>query len=133
MKRYLVVGLGKLGRAVATTLTEAGADVVAVDQSLLEVERLRDEIASTVQADATDPEAMVAAGAKQADAAVVTIGDDFKAAVLATAVLRELGVGTVIARANNAREEKILRLVGASDVLYIEQEVGRRLAKQLLE
>lgn len=132
MSRIVVVGLGKLGLSVAEALTEGRADVVAVDVSLDQVEQARDRVAVTVQADATDPESLRAAGVEGASIAVMTIGDDLKSAVLAVAVLRELGVPRIVARANNAREERILRLVGAHETLLIEQEVGQRLAGRLL-
>jgi len=133
MQRIVVVGLGRLGRAVAEALTAAGADVLAVDERLDEVERARDAVAAAVQADASDPQAMEAAGARGAAAAVVAIGEDFEASVLATSVLRELGVPRVVARAGSAREERILKLVGATETLSVEREVGGQLAKRLVE
>lgn len=133
MSRVVVVGLGKFGRSVAEALTAAGRDVLGVDASLAVVEACADTVAIAVQADATDPESLEAVGACHATTAVMAIGDDFEAAVLATSVLRELGIERIVARASSAREERILRLVGASDVLYIEHEMGRRLAERLTQ
>lgn len=133
MQRVIVVGLGKLGLAIARTLAEQKVDVVGVDLSMHLVQEASSEIGAAVQADSTDLDALEAAGGRGASCAVVAIGDDFEASVLTTAVLRELGIPKVVARANSDREAKILRLVGATEVIYIEQEMGRRLALSLIE
>lgn len=130
--RVVVIGLGKFGRALAETLAEREADVLCIERHMEIVQELSDRLPAVVQADATDPEALAAAGVRDAGAAVIAVGDDFQAAVLATSVVRELGVARVVARANSEREARILRLVGAEDVIFIEQEMGRRIAFSLL-
>jgi trk system potassium uptake protein TrkA len=52
--------------------------------------------------------------------------------VLAVSALRRLGVGTVIARAETRRKAEVLRAIGATRVLEIEAESGRRLAGDLV-
>jgi len=131
MERVVVVGLGRFGRALAETLAEKDADVLAIDRDMEVVQETSEFLPAVVQADATDPEALASAGVKGASAAVVAIGD-FQAAVLATSILRDLGVERITARANSEREARILRLVGATEVVFIEQEMGRRIALSLL-
>lgn len=133
MKRFVVVGLGKLGLAIARTLTEKKVDVVAIDLSMQLVQEASEDVAACVQADATDLDALDAAGARGASCAMVAIGDDFEASVLTTSVLRELGIPKVVVRANSEREARILRLVGATDIVFVEQEMGKRLAHALVD
>jgi trk system potassium uptake protein TrkA len=130
-QRFLVVGLGRFGTAVAETLSQQGCEVVAVDLSMTNVEAVRDSVAHAVELDATDPEALRAIEASSCPIAVVAIGEDFEASVLSVAALKEVGVGHIIARANGPRERRILRLVGASEVVEIETDIGRRLAIDL--
>lgn len=130
--KYLVVGLGKFGTAVAEALSEGGADVIGVDNDMEHVEACRDKVGVAVQADATDPESLRAVGGAKAEVALVCIGTDFEDAILSVAVLREIGIPRVVARCNSPREARIMKLVGASDVIFIEQELGRRIAKRLL-
>lgn len=131
MQRIVVIGLGKLGVAIARTLNELHVDVLSVDASMAAVERAAPEVGAAVQADATDPESLRAAGAAGAAAAIVAIGEGFESCVLATAVLRELGIPRIVARANTDREARILKLVGATEIVFVEQEMGRRLAHTL--
>ena len=48
-KQYIVVGLGRFGRAIAETLCEDGAEVLGVDSRMDLVERMRDELTQTIQ------------------------------------------------------------------------------------
>ncbi len=132
MKKILVVGLGKLGRTLAESLSGHGAEVLAVDSQKEFVEDVQDVVAFAAQLDATDADALRSIEAERVDAAVVTMGEDFEASALAVAALREIGVPRIVARARNAREAKILGLAGATQTIVLEQEVGRRLALQLL-
>jgi len=131
MKHFLVIGLGRFGRAVAEGLTEAGGEVIAIDTDMSLVEDIRDRVAVAAQVDSVEIEALRAVGAAEVDAAVVAIGEDFAAAILTVAILKELGIKKIIARANNERERRILELVGATLVLSVEVEMGQRLARSL--
>lgn len=132
MKHFLVIGLGRFGRAVAEDLAKAGAEVIAVDTEMSHVEALRDRVAVAVQIDSVELEAFREIGAPDVDAAIVAIGDDFAAEVLTVAILKELGVKEIVARANTERERRILELVGATRIVSVEAEMGERVAKSLL-
>lgn len=131
MRQFVVVGLGRFGRAVAEELTDAGAEVIGVDEDMALVEAVRDRIAVAAQVDSVNPDALKAVGADKADAAVVAIGEHFEAEILTVAVLKELGIKDIVARARTEREARILELVGATRVLFVEIEAGHRLAKAL--
>lgn len=132
MKQILVAGLGRFGEALALTLEEAGVEVIAVDTDPNHVEAVKDRVTHVAQLDSTDLNALKAMGAERVDAAVVAMGKDFEASVLTTAALKELGVKTIVARANTEREARILRLAGADRVVFVEQEMGHRLGKALV-
>jgi trk system potassium uptake protein TrkA len=131
MRRYMVIGLGRFGQAVAEGLTRAGAEVIGVDRSLALVDAMRDRIAVAVQADSTDADALRAVGGESVDGAIVAIGEGFEAEVLTVAILKELGIKEIIARASNEREQRILDLVGATRTTFVEAEMGHRLAATL--
>ncbi len=133
MKTYVVVGLGQFGEHVARWLSQGGHEVLAVDRSMERVEALKDVVAQAVRADCTSEEAMRALGVGKAEVAVVALGEeDFEAAVLGTAVLKVLGVKTVVARSSNPQRGRILTLVGAARVVYPEAEMGEQLARMLV-
>lgn len=131
MKRYAVIGLGLLGRTVARELSQRGLEVIAVDLDGELVQAIADEVTLAVRLDSTNREALVRQGIDQVDAALVAIGENFQAAVLTTALLKELGIEKVVSRAMTELEAKILKLVNADQVILAEEWVAKRLAQQL--
>jgi len=131
-KVILVVGLGRFGQALCRTLVEQKRQVIAVDRSRQPVEEMAEVVDLAVQADATDMDALVKVGAKEADIAVVSIGGNIEASILATTILRDLGVPHVIARAENAVHARVLARVGANRVVFPEKDMGERLALLLI-
>jgi trk system potassium uptake protein TrkA len=127
------VGLGQFGEHVALRLASAGREVIAVDSDMDRVEAIKDSVARAVRADCTSEAAMRAIGAPEAESAIIALGEqDFEAAVLGTALLKSLGVATIIARATGAQRGKILMLAGASRIVYPEAEMGEQVAALLL-
>jgi len=131
MARYAVIGLGRFGMMLARSLAERGQEVIAIDHRRDLVEELREEVGVAVRLDATDARALTAQGAHNVDVAVVSIGEDFEAAALATLVLKGLKVPKVIARAQTPTRAKILSLIGADEVVSPEDESAVRLAQRL--
>jgi trk system potassium uptake protein TrkA len=132
MKRFAVVGLGMLGRTVARELVQRGVDVVAVDMDPELVQSMADELPLAVRLDSTNREALMQQGVDQVDAALVAIGENFEAAVLTTALLKEFGIKRVISRAKTEQEARILTLVKADEVVLVEEMVAKRLATRLM-
>jgi trk system potassium uptake protein TrkA len=132
MKRYAVIGLGLLGRTVARELAARGAEVIAVDMDGELVQAMAEEVPLAVRLDSTNREALKQQGIDQVDAAMVAIGENFQAAVLTTALLKEFGIDRVISRAGTEEEARILKLVNADEVVLVEEMVARRLATRLM-
>ncbi|MFQ5587802.1 MAG: potassium channel family protein [Nitrospiria bacterium] len=128
-KRFLVIGLGRFGVSLAETLYAEGGEVIAVDERSVHVEEIKDRVSHAVQLDGTDIDALKSVGADGVDAAFIAIGENLEASVITTVVLKELGLKEIIVRAYTEREKRILEMVGASRVIFVEQEMGRRLAK----
>jgi len=132
MKRYAVIGLGLLGRTVARELVRRGAEVIAVDMDGELVQSMAEEVPLAVRLDSTNREALRQQGVDEVDAALVAIGENFQAAVLTTALLKEFGIARVISRAGTIEEARILKLVEADEVVLVEEMVARRLTTRLM-
>lgn len=132
MKRYAVIGLGKLGVTVARTLTAKGGEVIAIDSDIKRVEEIKDDVAQALCMNSTDEEAMLKAGIGDIEAAVVTLGESIEASILTTALLKDLGVSKIIARAASPLHERALKRVGASEVIFPEEQAGGQLARNLI-
>ncbi len=132
MKRFAVIGLGLLGRTVARELSQRGAEVIAIDREQHLVDEVADQIALAVRLDSTSREALLSQGIDQVDSALVAIGENFEAAVLTTALLKEFGVPRVISRAVTEDEARILKLVNADEVVLVEEWVAKKLAQSIM-
>jgi trk system potassium uptake protein TrkA len=127
----IVVGLGRFGQAVCERLSELGESVIGVDRVRARVEEMSEVIDLAAQLDATDEDALVKAGAREADIAVVAIGESIEASILATTILIGLGVPVVTARAQNSLHARVLARIGASRVFFPERDLGQRVADQI--
>jgi trk system potassium uptake protein TrkA len=124
-----VIGLGRFGAALSERLTEAGAQVIAVDKVRARIEDLSEKLEYVGQLDSTDEAALVKIGAKVVDVAVVCIGGrSIEDSIMTTAILKELGVPKIVARTSDDLQARILRKVGAHRVISPETEMGRRVA-----
>jgi trk system potassium uptake protein TrkA len=132
MKQFAVIGLGKFGMKVALTLTEKGGQVLAVDEDIRKVEEVKDHVAQAVCLDSTDEDAMRAAGLEDVDAAIVGAGENLEFSILATAILKKLGVPNIVARAVSDLHAQILERVGATRVIRVEEQMGEQVARSII-
>lgn len=132
-KQAMVIGLGQFGMALAQSLAERSVEVMAVDARLERVQVASDFAASAIQFDATDEDALRRTSPERRDVCVCAIGDENReGSIICTALLRQLGAPHILARATDPVHERILRLVGAHEVVNPERAFGERLATRLL-
>ena len=123
-----VIGLGRFGTAVAFGLAGGGTEVLAPDNRPDVVQRLSGQLGQVVIADATDLDALQEIGIADFTRAVVAIGADLEASILTTALLSELGIADIWAKALSGQHGKILERIGAHHVVFPEHEMGERVA-----
>ena len=124
-RSVLVVGLGRFGSAVATTLDHMGQDVLAVDRNAELVSRWS-SILPTVQADLTDVMAVEQIGITDFTTAVVAIGDSVEASVLVTSNLLDAGISDIWAKSVSLQHARILERIGATHIINAETDAGKR-------
>lgn len=131
MRSYVVIGLGRFGMETAISLTALGCDVLAMDVRSEIVQHVAQDVTHAVVADAQDKEVLKALGVKDFDCAIVAIGDDLAASVLATMNLKELGLPYIVCKAHDETHRRVLEKLGADRVVIPEKENAARLAKSL--
>lgn len=132
MSEFAVIGLGRFGRAVARNLAASGESVLAVDIAPDRLAVVAGDVDAVATVDTTSEDAVEALRLERMSAVVVTIGSRAtEASLLTTAILRELDVPRIVARAFDERHARLLLEIGASEVLIPEDEIGSRLALRL--
>jgi len=129
--KYIVLGLGNFGKALAIRLTELGHEVIGADNRMSRVEELKEKITHTVRMDSTDADAMSGLPLKDADAAIVAIGEDEGASLLTTALLKQLGVKRIIGRVVSDLQKTVLEAMAIDEYIMPEEESAARLAMRL--
>lgn len=133
-RQFAVIGLGAFGRQVAVQLRRLGHEVLAVDLDERLVNAITEEVETAVRADATDEGALRELHVDAVSCAVVAIGaESIEASILATTLLRQIGVPEIVARSVNPLHARALRAVGAHRVVRPEEEMGERLARRLAQ
>ncbi len=131
MKRFVVFGLGNFGFHVAKTLYEDGNEVIALDKNRDMIQLVEPFSTEAVVMDFTDRKSLEPLGLDEVDAAVVSTGDDTNASILATLYLTEFGVKKILVKARDEDHAKVLKRVGATEVIFVESTMAVKVARSL--
>ncbi|HEY5043678.1 MAG TPA: TrkA family potassium uptake protein [Verrucomicrobiae bacterium] len=130
-KRIIILGAGRFGTHLASRLSEYGCDVVLADNNEDRVKELAEDGFHTFELDVEDEDALKELGVAEADVVVVSIGENMEGSILATLALKELKAKKIIARAQDAKHEQVLKKVGADLVVLPSRDMAYRLAERL--
>ena len=128
---FAVVGAGRMGSSLARRLEELGHEVLVMDINRARIQEIAADVTNAVVLDATNPEALEAVDIRSFGTVVVAIADDFEAAVLVVATLKDLGIPRVWCQARTAIHQQILQRIGADRVVRPLEESGERVADEL--
>lgn len=131
MKRFAVIGLGKFGFYAAKALYEDGNEVVAIDTDRARVQAIDPYSTEAIVLDATDKEALKALGLESMDGVIVSTGTKISTSIMICLYLKEGGVQRILAKALDDDHEKILKLVGATEIIHPERDMARRVSRGL--
>jgi trk system potassium uptake protein TrkA len=132
LNQFVIIGLGRFGSSIGRELIQLGYEVLGVDRDEELVQEMSGVLTHVVVADATEEDVLRSIGARNFDCGVVAIGDDIQASILATILLKELGVKKVVAKAVSELHGRVLERVGVDRVIYPERDMGIRVAHQLV-
>ncbi len=132
MRSFVVLGMGRFGQSVAKTLYELGYEVLAIDRDEEVIQNMTEYVTHAVIADVTDENILKSLGVRNFDVAVVTIGGDLQASILVTLMLKEMGVKYILTKARSEIHARVLQKVGADRVIFPEQDMGVRVAHNLV-
>jgi trk system potassium uptake protein TrkA len=132
MKQFVIIGIGRFGKAVAERLYDLGEEVLAIDTDEDAIQRISEKVTHAVTADATDENVLKSLGVRNFDVGVVAIGTDIQSSIIVTLMLKEMGVGYIVSKAQNDTHAKVLLKIGADRVVFPERDMGERVAHNLI-
>ena len=131
MKSFVVIGLGRFGMAIARELAKLGHEVIAIDRDEAKINEIADEVTHAMSGDIHDEDVLRRMGVAECDCAVVAFATSLQDNILVTLLLKELGVKRVIAKARSEMHVRVLKKVGADQIIFPEEDMGIRLARSL--
>lgn len=130
-QKIAVLGLGSFGVSLCRALKQTESDVIAIDRHEANTNAVKDFVDYALTGDAADGAVLQTAGVGDCDVAVVAIGENTEASIMATLNLQDLDVPTIYTRAMSAMHRRVLRKLGVAQIINPEEEAAVRLAASL--
>jgi trk system potassium uptake protein TrkA len=130
-KKFVMLGMGSFGTALAVKLAANGCQVTGVDQRRERLEAVKNLIHEAVIGDSTDRDFLENLPIKAATAVFISLGESISQSLLATLHVKELGARNVIVKGVTKEHGKILEHLGVDRVVFPEEEVARELADRM--
>ncbi|MDR1784593.1 MAG: TrkA family potassium uptake protein [Endomicrobium sp.] len=131
-RQFVVIGLGTFGYNVALELIKKNMQVLCIDNNYEIVNRISNFVTQALVVDATDENAMEDAGIADCDSAVISIGESIETSILATLIVKELGVKNIIVKSSSQWHSKVAARLGASSIVYPEFEMAKKLVDSIM-
>lgn len=131
-KRFIVIGLGIFGEGIAETLYQQGNEVIALDVNEEKINRISPRVTRAIVGDGRSIDTLDKAGGRDADAAVVSTGEDISASILAVMALRDIGTPEIYVKVISNDHARILRKIGVTETVFPERESSQNLAQRLV-
>ncbi len=132
MQQYAIIGLGSFGVRALEKLSEATDQIIIVDKDKAAVEANKDFAGKSYIADALSPAALTRILPEGIDVAIVDVGDNLEVAIVVTNALKKLGARQIIVRGDSDERGEILKIVGATKIIYPAREAAERLVPMLV-
>jgi trk system potassium uptake protein TrkA len=94
-------------------------------------QKIRPFCSQAIIGDATQKDMLATLGLAEMDAVIISMGDNASAATLVTLYVKELEARRIVVKASDADHGKILRKVGATQVIFPEMDMAVKVAKNL--
>src|SRR5574344_168543 len=127
-----IIGLGTFGRNVLEALMNTDADLIIVDKDREVVEKYKNSIQNAYITDAINEETLKKVIPNDIDAAIVDLGSQLETSILVTHNLSKKGVSKIIVKARSDDHGEILKLLGASKIIYPDLDAALHITPMLI-
>ncbi|MHC1737858.1 MAG: TrkA family potassium uptake protein [Ignavibacteriaceae bacterium] len=131
MKHYAIIGLGNFGYNLALKLIDLGNEVLVIDNDEQKINKIKSRLTDAIIGDAKDKNILSDLFNANIDAAIISVGENLEASILAVHHLKELGVKRIIAKSISDEHEQLLKIVGADEIISPEKDMANLLGLKL--
>ncbi|MCL1882191.1 MAG: TrkA family potassium uptake protein, partial [Defluviitaleaceae bacterium] len=124
-KSYLVIGMGRFGKSIATELYSMKHEVMVIDEHEKDVTPIMNGVTDSVIGDAKDEAVLRSLGIQNFDCVIIAIAKQ-EDSILINMMVKEMGAKSIISKAQNELHAKILSLIGVDRIVRPEYEMGKQ-------
>lgn len=130
--KFIIIGLGQFGRALAIYLTRNGFEVTVIDEKESLISEIKDLVDAAIVGDASDIRLLKKLDLGDDTCVIIAVGENFERNLLIAAQLKELGVKQLYARSVNELQGRVLKLIGVSELFRVEDVAAKQLAARFI-
>jgi trk system potassium uptake protein len=130
-KQFVIIGIGAFGKRMLDELSELDVDIMIVDKDKNVIDQNKGLARAAYITDVINQDTLRKIIPESVDAAIIDLGDTSEVSILVTNYLAQQGVKRIIVKASNDQHGAILKIVGATDVIFPDREASRRMAPLL--
>ena len=127
-KQFAIIGISKFGQRMIEELSALGCELLVIDKKKEVIELLKDKVSSAYVADVINEETIRKIVPETIDGVVIDLGDSFEVSILVTNYVKKMGIKTIMAKAETDEHGEILKIVGATHVIFPNREAAKRIA-----
>ncbi len=127
-----IIGLGTFGSNVLEALMNTDVDLIIVDKDRDIIEKYKNSIQNAYITDAINEETLKKVIPNDIDAAIVDLGSQLETSILVTHNLQKKGVPKIIVKARSDDHGEILKLVGATNIIYPDLDAAIHITPMLI-
>jgi len=131
MKKFTVIGLSTFGQELAINLYKLGNDVVVIDRNREKIQAVSKQVSTAIVIDIKSKDSLKSLELNNMDGIIVSTGTQANTSILVTLFLKELGAKNIIVKTMDDDHSKILKRVGADQVVNPEMDMAQNLAAKL--
>lgn len=131
MKQFAIIGLGSFGLRMLDELLGITDEIIIIDKDREIVEKYKDKAQASYITDAINEQALKKIIPEKIDAVIVDLGGKVEVSIMTTNYLKKMGVREIIVKAQSDEHGEILRMVGATSIVYPDLEAAKRITPLL--
>lgn len=127
-----IIGIGSFGSRIIEQLSDAEVEIIVADKDRNVVEKNKDKVHDAYITDVINNDILKKIIPEDVSAVVVDLGSNLETSILVTNYLHKIGVKQIIVKASNDEHGEILKLVGATMVVYPDLDAAQRITPILI-
>lgn len=132
MLQIAIIGLNTFAKRMIDELSEVGAELILVDRDPVVIDKYKSKAKECFVADVIKIGSLSKIIPATIDAAILDFDDKLEPSILATHYLRQMGVKNIVVECQNDTHGELLKLAGATQIVFPELEAAKRICPQLL-